>query len=51
MNKEQLLFENRDAFRAWLEENEQSTGVWLVFSKGKALKTLTAAQALEEALA
>ena len=50
MNKEQLLFENRDAFRAWLEENEQSTGVWLVFSKGKALKTLTAAQALEEAL-
>ncbi|WP_265459002.1 YdeI/OmpD-associated family protein [Enterococcus sp. HY326] len=47
----ELLFENREAFRRWLQENQHSeTGVWLLFSKAATLKTLKAAEALEEAL-
>jgi len=47
----ELLFASRDDFRAWLSENaETSAGVWLVFGKTKALKTLSANDALEEAL-
>jgi len=47
----ELLFESRAAFRAWLAENGQTSGnVWLVFGKTKALVTLTANEALEEAL-
>ncbi len=50
-NVAELIFENRAAFRLWLSENAASSGgVWLVFGKTKALKTLTAAEALEEAL-
>lgn len=46
-----LQFTNRTEFRNWLDENSQSSaGVWLVFSKSDSLKTLTAAEALEEAL-
>ena len=47
----ELLFPSRDAFRAWLSENaESSDGVWLVFGKTKAVVTLSAKDALEEAL-
>ena len=47
----ELLFPSRADFRAWLRENaETSGGVWLVFGKIKAVVTVTAAQALEEAL-
>ena len=47
----ELLFTARGDFRAWLGENaETSDGVWLVFGKTKAVVTLTANEALEEAL-
>ncbi|MDR2737082.1 MAG: hypothetical protein LBB49_05905 [Gracilibacteraceae bacterium] len=47
----ELLFVSRGDFRAWLCENaETSTGVWLVFGKTKAVVTLSAKDALEEAL-
>ena len=47
----ELLFPEREAFRAWLMKNsETSGGVWLVFGKTKAFKTLSANDALEEAL-
>ncbi len=46
-----LAFTDRQAFREWLGENgAESDGIWLLFSKkGKPL-TLSAADALEEAL-
>lgn len=47
----ELLFISREEFRMWLSENaETSDGVWLVFGKKKTFKTLTSAEALEEAL-
>lgn len=46
----ELLFESRDAFRDWLTGNADPQGVWLIFGKKGGPKTLTAAQALEEAL-
>jgi len=47
----ELLFAARGDFRAWLRENsELSDGIWLVFGKTKAVVTLTANDALEEAL-
>jgi len=47
----ELLFPSRADFRAWLQENaETSEGVWLVFGKTKAVITLSANDALEEAL-
>ena len=47
----ELLFASRSNFRAWLQENaETSDGVWLVFGKTKALVTQSANDALEEAL-
>ena len=47
----EILFENREAFRAWLQANcLTSGGVWLIFGKPGGLKTLTANEALEEAL-
>jgi uncharacterized protein YdeI (YjbR/CyaY-like superfamily) len=47
----ELLFATRDDFRAWLREHaEGSEGVWLVFGKTKAIATLSADDALEEAL-
>jgi uncharacterized protein YdeI (YjbR/CyaY-like superfamily) len=46
-----LLFPSRSDFRAWLVENAKtSDGVWLVFGKTKEVVTLTANDALEEAL-
>lgn len=46
-----LRFETRDEFRAWLEKNCRSDeGFWLLFGKCEEVKTLKAAEALEEAL-
>ncbi|MDD2762372.1 MAG: YdeI/OmpD-associated family protein [Opitutaceae bacterium] len=51
MKDDQLVFENRAAFKKWLAKNHQnSPGIWLVFGKDGKLKTLTANEALEEAL-
>lgn len=48
---EQILFETRRDFRNWLSTNcTTSSGIWLVFSKHKEIKTLTSGEALEEAL-
>lgn len=47
----ELIFSERRHFREWLSKNaETSEGVWLVFGKTKDLSTLTANDALEEAL-
>ena len=47
----ELLFPSRNDFRKWLVENAKvSEGVWLVFGKTKEVVTLTANDALEEAL-
>ena len=46
-----LEFANRAAFREWLQKNgTTSDGVWLLFGKKGGPTTLTAAEALEEAL-
>ena len=51
MKEDQLVFENRAAFRKWLVENhKKNPGIWLVLGKGAKVKTLTANEALEEAL-
>lgn len=51
MKDDQLVFENRAAFRKWLVQyHQKSPGIWLVFSKDAEIKTLTANEALEEAL-
>jgi uncharacterized protein YdeI (YjbR/CyaY-like superfamily) len=47
----ELLFATRNDFRKWLQENAETSGaVWLVFGKTKAVVTLSANDALEEAL-
>ena len=47
----ELLFLSRNDFRTWLDENaETSDGIWIVFGKAKSVVTLTAKEALEEAL-
>ena len=51
MTKAELLFPLRGDFREWLRENAKSSnGVWLVFGKTKAVVTLSANDALEEAI-
>lgn len=46
-----LEFTSREAFREWLHEHCLSdTGVWLLFGKAGGPKTITAGEALEEAL-
>ncbi|WP_319477068.1 YdeI/OmpD-associated family protein [Marispirochaeta aestuarii] len=46
-----LRFHSRDEFREWLKINcIQSESVWLIFEKGKYSTTLSAQDALEEAL-
>lgn len=48
---EMLKFSNRAEFRAWLAEHcITSGGVWLLFGKAGGPKTITANDALEEAL-
>lgn len=50
-NVTELTFSTRSDFRAWLSLNAQSAqGVWLVFGKTKEVITLSANDALEEAL-
>jgi len=47
----ELLFPARKDFRTWLRKNaETSEGVWLIFGKTKSVVSLTANEALEEAL-
>jgi len=47
----ELLFTTRGDFRKWLCENAtKSNGIWLIFGKTKSVITLTASDALEEAL-
>lgn len=51
MAAEELTFECRLDFRGWLEVHGVSNeGVWLVFGKPGGSKTLSASEALEEAL-
>ena len=46
-----LLFTSRSEFRNWLQDNcLSSSGVWLLFGKSGGPKTITANEALEEAL-
>lgn len=48
---EPRLFPDRQAFRSWLEANHAtSAGEWLLFGKNATLRSLTAEEALEEAL-
>ena len=50
-NVPEFMFATRKDFRMWLFDNaEKSDGVWLVFGKTKAVVTLSAQDALEEAL-
>ena len=47
----ELVFQTRADFRAWLTEHaETNEGVWLIFGKTKSVVTLSANDALEEAL-
>ena len=51
MMNEILTFPDRQTFRAWLEKyGAESGGVWLLFGKKGGQKTLSANEALEEAL-
>lgn len=46
-----MIFETRMSFREWLEQNHDSSGgVWLLFGKKGGPQTLSANDALEEAL-
>ncbi len=46
-----MFFQNREEFRKWLYKNCTSIdGIWILFGKASGPKTLTAAEALEEAL-
>lgn len=46
-----VRFNNRMEFRKWLKLHaEKSSGIWLVFSKCKDIPSITANEALEEAL-
>jgi uncharacterized protein YdeI (YjbR/CyaY-like superfamily) len=48
---EQMLFETKKAFREWLQENcMTSKGIWLILGKSGGPKTISASEALEEAL-
>ena len=48
---ELLRFKTREAFREWLSENcRRREGVWLEFGKTKEVETLSANDALLEAL-
>ena len=47
-----IIFSSREDFHIWLKENaETSNGVWLIFGKTKEIISLSANDALEEALA
>lgn len=44
------VFRTRQDFREWLSLNNSMQGIWIIFGKDETLVTLTAAEALEEAL-
>jgi uncharacterized protein YdeI (YjbR/CyaY-like superfamily) len=47
----ELFFMTRNDFRTWLQEHAETSGsIWIVFSKTKSFITLSANEALEEAL-
>jgi len=49
--EEQLMFVDREAFRQWLSKNHAThPGFWMELGKAGKLKTITAGEALEEAL-
>ncbi len=49
--REEILFKNRTEFRKWLKQRDlESEGVWLIFSKTENIRSVTAGDALEEAL-
>lgn len=49
--EKQVQFGSREEFRNWLAEHlDSADGVWLVFGKNSALKTVRPDEALEEAL-
>jgi predicted kinase/uncharacterized protein YdeI (YjbR/CyaY-like superfamily) len=51
MKMNEKMFINREEFRKWLTENALSdNGIWLVFDKQKESSSLSAGEALEEAL-
>jgi uncharacterized protein YdeI (YjbR/CyaY-like superfamily) len=51
MKMNEKMFKNREEFRKWLTENALSdNGIWLVFDKQKESLSLSAGEALEEAL-
>lgn len=51
MASDELLFEDRQSFRKWLvQHHSTSSGIWLVLGKTARVTTLTANEALEEAL-
>lgn len=50
MTDGEMLFESREAFRAWLMAHADAQGTWLILGKKGGPATLTAAHALEEAL-
>lgn len=45
-----LMFRTRKDFRDWLARNSSHPGIWLILGKDGSVVTLTAAEALEEAL-
>ncbi len=47
---DEYVFRTRQDFREWLSVNRSRQGIWLIFGKDELLATLTAAEALEEAL-
>ena len=45
------LFQSRSDFRTWLTQNALSTeGIWLLFGKNEQVESITATEALDEAL-
>jgi uncharacterized protein YdeI (YjbR/CyaY-like superfamily) len=51
MTQDRIVLDDRQSFRKWLTQNHQNNpGTWLVLGKGGKLKTLSASEALEEAL-
>jgi len=48
---QRLCFQSRGDFRSWLQANAESNeGIWLILGKRGAIATLSATEALEEAL-
>lgn len=49
--RKEIIFETKEDFREWLKDNCRiSGGIWLILGKTDELKTVSAAEALEEAL-